>query len=226
MDAYSTGSDNLETKGLPKSRLTLQNENEQKENPPPKLATDICQLPPYSPMTDPIFMWDGYDTDTFIQNITTSYAEVVHWRKNMFMVPYGNVGKSFVSELAKLYRAYADRSALEAIALKASTVMSILLLQKPHTKSKPCDHTSCLKRRLEEWCKGKIDDLLIEGRAIQHRLPKWTAKSCDKDEVMARSFSKLMFQGKTKSALQLLTQHDKGGKKKLDRPHTLVEYAS
>ncbi len=73
---------------------------------------------------------------------------------------------------------------MEAIALKESTFMSVLLLQKPHPKSKPRDHThtNCLKRRLEEWCKGKTSDLLNEGKAIQHRLPKSMNNSQDSED--------------------------------------------
>ena len=50
----------------------------------------------------------------------------------MFSVPSGNAGNAFVSELARLFQAYAEGSALESIALKAVTVMSALLLQKKH----------------------------------------------------------------------------------------------
>ena len=31
-----------------------------------------------------------------------AYTEIVHRRKNVFSVPYGNAGKSFVSELSRL----------------------------------------------------------------------------------------------------------------------------
>lgn len=47
--------------------------------------------------------------------------EVVHWRRNIFPTPYG------IAEV----RVKIDSSAVESIALKAITVMSILLLQKP-----------------------------------------------------------------------------------------------
>ena len=39
-----------------------------------------------------------------------------------FPISYGKVGKSFVVELAKLYRAYVDGSALECVALQAAMV--------------------------------------------------------------------------------------------------------
>lgn len=61
---------------------------------------------------------------------------------NLFMVPYGKAVKSFVSELARLFKAFATASALESIALKAATLMPILLLQKPVSKSKAKDITN------------------------------------------------------------------------------------
>ena len=39
---------------------------------------------------------------------------------NLFKVPLGNVGKSFVAELSRLYNAFASGSALESIVLMAT----------------------------------------------------------------------------------------------------------
>ena len=91
-----------------------------------------------------------------MQSVTAAYSEVVHWKNNIFSVPYGNAGKKIVTELSKLYRAFAERTALESIALKATTVMSVLLLQKPSHKSKPKDHSACLERRLRSWTEGDV----------------------------------------------------------------------
>ena len=52
--------------------------------------------------------------------------EVVHW-KNLFKVPLGNVGKSFVAELRRLYNAFTSGSALESIDLMAAIVLPILV---------------------------------------------------------------------------------------------------
>ena len=115
----------------------------------------------------------------------------------------------------KLYRAYAEETALEAVALKATTILPILLLQKPHHSSKSREHLVCLERRLTAWNAGDIDTLLQEGRTIQNRLPK--AGPTAKDEARTtRAFSKLMLQGKTKAALRLISDHCKGGVLRLD----------
>ena len=125
-------------------------------------------LPSPVPMDDPRFTWGEIDSATFIHSIDAAYAEVVHWRKNIFTVPYGNAGKSFVSELSRLFRAYADSSALESVTMQAITVMSILLLQKPFCKSKPKHHSSCLERRMNTWLSGDVNGLVCEGRSIQN----------------------------------------------------------
>jgi hypothetical protein len=52
-------------------------------------------------------------------------------------------------------------------------------------------------------------ELLREGRAIQNRLPK--IRSCHDEDQLACSFAKLMFEGKTHAALQLLADKGKGG---------------
>ncbi len=80
-----------------------------------------------------------------------------------------------------------------ALALKAATLMPILLLQKPSRKSKQKDHTSCLTRP---------DELLREGRTIQHRI-RITPPL--KKEQLPRN---LMLQGKTKAALRLLSEKE------------------
>ena len=55
----------------------------------------------------------------FAQQVSTTYDVVVHWRRNVFLVPYGCAGKEFVQELARLFRSYGEAGALESIAIKA-----------------------------------------------------------------------------------------------------------
>ena len=75
---------------------------------------------------------------------------MVRWKRNLFEVPYGNLGRDFVSELARLFCEYANSSALEVVAIKAAVTMPSLLSQRPHNKSKEKESTACLKRRLSQ----------------------------------------------------------------------------
>jgi hypothetical protein len=106
-----------------------------------------------------IFMWNEVNGTDFCDMINDAYEEIVNWKRNVFLVPSGRVGKSFIQELARIYQAFADTSPLECIALKACSVMQSLLLQKPFVKSKTKDHVCYLERRLKQWLKGDIKAL-------------------------------------------------------------------
>lgn len=103
-----------------------------------------------------MFIWGEYDSEHFTNTLNTAYAEAVHWKMNPFKVPYGKAGKSFVSELARHCKAFATCSALESIALKAATLMPILL-QKFACKSTAKDHVTCSERRLNTWMEGDLN---------------------------------------------------------------------
>ena len=73
------------------------------------------------------------------------------------------MGKKFVLELARLFRAAGKGSLLEGIALKAAFTLCSLVLQKPPRNSKNKDHISCLERRMNKWKDGDLNDLVLEG---------------------------------------------------------------
>ena len=175
-------------------------------------STGHCKasnLPNFEPMANPDFTWGELDATSFTKFLESAYEETVHWRKNCFRIPQGKAGKSFINELARQFLAFATGSALESVALKATTVLPLLVLQKSHRNSKAKDHIACLERRMKLWEEGNIEELVREGRAIQSRIPKHRPQGSE--QQLARSFPKLMFQGKTHAALQLLTDKGKGG---------------
>jgi hypothetical protein len=89
----------------------------------------------YIACSNPTFLWDSLPSSSFITAVDNAYAEAVHRRRNIFKVPSGFAGKSFVSELSHLFNAYADASALECIALKAAM----------HAYASPSETISILK---------------------------------------------------------------------------------
>ena len=129
--------------------------------------TDPWPLPTCS---QPDFQWGQLDGQTFSEMVDTTYNVTIHWKCNIFLLPSGAAGKSFIQELTRLLQAFANGSQMESIALKASFVMQILLLEKPSKKSKNKDHISHLKRRLELWKQGDIPLLTQEGKCIQRYL--------------------------------------------------------
>ena len=123
------------------------------------------------PLQPPNFVWGDLSGRDFCDKVNKTYDEVVQWRRNLFLVPFGKVGKALVQEMANLFQAYGENSSLECIALKACLLMQVLLLQKPLKTSKAKDHVTCLQRCLESWKKGEIEVLVAEGQCIQSHLP-------------------------------------------------------
>ena len=160
---------------------------------------------------------EAVDGASVVDSITAAYSVVVHWRQNLFTIPYGQEGKSFITELTRLLRAFVDKSGLEGIALKASMVLPALVLQQPHSTSRVKDHIQCLSRRLRAWRLGLIDELVREGKTIQKCLPKRSSVDRDGDHFQ-RTFSNLVFAGKIPAAMRLLSEYDRrpSGKGVLD----------
>ena len=83
--------------------------------------TSYGNLPSFPPLQANNFRWGNIDEETFAKSVSLSYEEIVHWRWNLFKVPSGKAGKSFVCELGRLFQAYGDGSALESVALADQT---------------------------------------------------------------------------------------------------------
>ena len=145
-------------------------------------------------------MWGKISGEDFTQIINSSYDEVVHWRRNLFKVPSGKSGKAFVGELARLFASYGEESILEPIALKAAFTSEspVLMLQKPHSRSKAKEHSVHLQRRLDLWRKGDLNSLLLEGRTIQCQFLQ-LQKSKNGTHDNARRFATLIREGKLKA---------------------------
>ena len=84
-------------------------------------------------------------------------------------------------------------------------VMPSLLLQKTSEKAKIKDNIAALRRKLEYWRNGQLNELLSEGREIQRRLSKRMAnKARNGNHGKSIRFAKLMRTGKINPALRLL----------------------
>ena len=149
------------------------------------------------------------------QKIKKIYEEIVFWRKNMFDLPSGATGKAFIRELTRLIESWTNSTEICDTALKALMVMPALLLQKPTRKSTAKQHKEYLKKRLDLWSSGNFEELLKEGRQIQHKM-KQNSRINETPEETAKQFAKLMFQGKVNAALRLLDKQEALGVAKLD----------
>ena len=182
-------------------------------------SIDVTQtLPSFKSVSRMSSSWGDLSEDEFTKAIDSAYAQVVHWRPNLFKVPSGACGKQFVAELTRLFNAFALESDLEAIALKAAMTLPSLMLQKPHAKSKTHEHISCLWRRLTLWEKGDITNLLKEGRVLQRSLVNSQSSRRHTADIgsTARRFSKMMLEGRVRAALKFLSNNSDIGLLSLD----------
>ena len=151
--------------------------SDNKKAPIPAHILPLPQRQPYHPTSSwqSQLLWGSGDSAYFQYSIR-EVEEVFHWRNNFFQIPLGNVGKPFVAELSSLYKTFVSGSILESIALMATIVLPILLLLRPHKKSKAKGNVRYLDRWLVIWKDGDLQALIREGRAIQHRLPHLSRK--------------------------------------------------
>ena len=165
-------------------------------------------------MADPHFAWGSLDGPSCVSLISDCYDEAVHWKPNLFRLPAGRVGERFVKELSRLFNDYAIASALESVALKASHLLPLLVLQRSSNKLKNNVITSHIDHRLTLWHEGHFHDLVCEGRDIQRRLPPYYHSV--KDFQLSRTFANYMMEGKVGPALRLLSNKSKGRVLSLD----------
>ena len=175
-----------------------------------------AHLPPYPQVCSPCFKWGDCEGPMFQEAIKKAYNQVVHWHRNIFKIPSGK-GKMVVKELTRLFESCTDATTLESVAITAAMVLPSLILQKPHRSSKTKEHVTYIERRMKLWQEGNLVDLLKEGQTIQQQL-QHSAQDKRSEEQLARSFSKLMMEGKVRAALCLITKQEGGNPMAIDQP--------
>ena len=103
---------------------------------------------------------------------------------------------------------FITNSPIKPVALTCLMIMPQLLLQKPSQNSKAKEHSATLKRRIEFWQTGKLEELLQESKVIQTRLPKYRVRT--KEEIQ-KLFSRYMLEGKVNAAIRLLSEDGSKG---------------
>ena len=56
------------------------------------------------------FIWGESDSECFIPAIFSAYKKIVHWRRNIFMIPSGPSGKEFILKMTRLFTEFVERS--------------------------------------------------------------------------------------------------------------------
>lgn len=108
----------------------------------------------------------GVFTMTHMWKISRIYDKIV-WKRNMFMLPFGKSGKSYINQVTYLLNECLHDSPLSNTSIKLVMVILQLLLQKPSKSSKTKDHIAALNRRMELWTHGDFQELLDKRKAIR-----------------------------------------------------------
>ena len=143
------------------------------------------------------------------EEIDNAYNELMHWKRNLFDLPKGTLGKTFISELTKLINRWSSKSPNRDICIKALIVMPSLILQKISNKWKTSKIKSHVDRRLNLWKNKDVEGLLNETRTIQKRLPQ--RQKLQRTEEKAKIFAKLVLKGKVNAAIWLLDDNTSSG---------------
>ena len=164
-------------------------------------CSSVSSLPLFDSSSPPTFSWGCFHGVALHDVVFKCYNEAICWTRNLFKIPSGKSGTMFVKELVRLIRAYAEGSSMESFALSAAMLMPILLLQKPHCKSKAKEHSTISLRRFDLWGEGKFDELMAESRQIQKCFNRDHTKWEKASDRKALSFAKLVMEGKLKAAI-------------------------
>ena len=155
------------------------------------------------------FVWGEKSGHEFARDLDNIYERVVVFKQNLFKLPSGAAGKSYIRECTRLLRSWHSKSNLREVAWKCIMVMPALLLQKPSSTSKSKDHSLALKRRLLAWERGDLHELLRESETIQSRIKSSVPKNSI--DAVSRKFASLMKKGNLNAAMKLLSNNMEGG---------------
>ena len=114
------------------AELTLQSTTSNTEN-------ITVNLPPYTKIEK-------------IPNFDQIYEEMVKWKENIFLVPTGKAGKTFIKLITEWLNNFNIANTFQGIAMKVVMVLPNLLLQKPSATSKAKEHSKVLEDRLQCVC--------------------------------------------------------------------------
>ena len=153
----------------------------------------------------PDVVWGNMTSRCEIElKIRQVYNVIVTWKKNIFQLPRGRLGKDFITELTRLINLFNFDTPWRSLALSKVHIFMPLMLQRPSAKSKARDNAKYLQKRLLLWKEGDLDKIMSECREIQKRIKV----KVEKEEVQRRkAFCRLMMAGKVAKALNFI-DHD------------------
>ena len=126
----STSSNLWKCKNCPRSfktergRKLHENKCEIRLNAVDNVGINIAATP-HDP--EPLF-WGSHTLRDIELIINATYDEIVHWRKNLFMLPSGAAGKLYIRETTRLLELWTNNSCMSHLSFKTIMIMPALLL--------------------------------------------------------------------------------------------------
>ena len=148
---------------IPPYHHTGEASNFSKKSFPPLTHVSTMTVPINIPKNH--YKWGDYDGHVFEKNLNVIYDIIVHWKKNLFMLPTGRAGKDYIDEITQLLNVWIQDARIQAI-----MVMSSLILQKPSRNSKAKDHSEAIRRKMILWQSGDLLQPFKEAETIQKGL--------------------------------------------------------
>ena len=101
---YETRAHAEKKKKQSKEKRTSSTAHDDSKRPVPSTVEQkFGELPSFSPLlSSPAILWDEREISDVIYDINVAYKKIVEWRKNVFKLPSGAVGKHLTQELARL----------------------------------------------------------------------------------------------------------------------------
>ena len=163
---------------------------------------------------------DGFwslPTDDIIILMDKTHAEIVKWQRNLFIIPFGDEGRRFVKELARLIGLFSGGTRDGAFAWSAVVIACHLILQRPFVVSNASDNKKSLRKRLDWWMCGDMAALLREARCIQAHLPRSTPGKTAANGLDDVEFAKMVYSDRIGTAAHYLEDDGGGGVLPLDK---------
>ena len=130
-----------------------------------------------------------------------AFEKMRFWRKNLWKVPSGKVGKLLLLEMTDLLENWTRSTEMELIALTLNMIFLPLMLQKSGRNVNAKAVKEIVEKRLDQWNRGNIAELVEEAEYLQAHLQN----SSHQNEQTAKIFARLMLQGKVKAALRVVS---------------------
>ena len=162
-----------------------------------------------TPTRTEITLEDNLEDTSAVKMFKDIFNWTSNWRRNVFNVPSGRLGKEYVSEMTRLIEIWCNKHENSSYALYGLMLMPKLILQKPSKNVKTKVIKEVVERRMKKWKECEYEYLYHEAKTIQSRLRDTRPRNGEKG--MVESFRHLMTAGKIRAALKVIEKSSSNG---------------